>query len=332
VNATTPACEDAMSHVDYGPSEESSNWYVLVAGLGHLSVARPLAPGVTLRPLPQRLTVFDLAAAGAAGFREWAVLEPFAPVCTCEIETARDSSTLPGYDTLNRAWLVSALLVLRGFTQHLSIACSAYSWNEIAGHQERTSGAFKEQLQEEGVEAAVHRSSRKLPRFSGNTLDFHLKMLIDDQARDDEVGEDDARWVSTHFPTFNRLASDSASFRLALEAAVDWRYAKEPRSAVARLWSGIEAMFGISSELMYRIALISASLLEPRGDTRRSRFTEIKRLYNLRSKAVHGEALSEEKLSFAMNTSFRLLRDIMLLTIERGHVLTQADFDDAVFN
>ncbi len=56
--------------------------------------------------------MFDLAAAGAVGFRAWATLEPISPLCTCEIEAARDSDVVPGYDTLNRAWLASALLVL----------------------------------------------------------------------------------------------------------------------------------------------------------------------------------------------------------------------------
>jgi hypothetical protein len=46
------------------------------------------------------LSVFDLAAAGAVGFREWAMLEPLAAACTSGIESAADAATLPGYDAL----------------------------------------------------------------------------------------------------------------------------------------------------------------------------------------------------------------------------------------
>jgi hypothetical protein len=213
----------------------------------------------------------------------------------------------------------------------LAVACSAYSWNLIAGHQKRTAHVFEEQLRGEGVDAAIHTSQRALPPFKGNLLDFHARLLIDKNARTDSVSPDDAAWISENFGTFNRLASESEAFRLALEAAIDWRYAKEPRLAVGRIWSGIEAVFGITSELVYRISGLCASLLEPRGQPRKARFQAVKKLYGLRSKAVHGEALLQEQLVSAMNDSYRLLRELLLLTIEKGHVLGADDFDDALF-
>ncbi|WP_337289054.1 hypothetical protein [Candidatus Methylomirabilis sp.] len=307
------------------------NWYVLMMGLARPETPLTLAPGLTLVPLDSPLSVFDLAAAGAVGFREWAILEPVAQLCTCEIETAKDSDVTPGYDTLNRAWLASALLVLRGFSRHLGVACSSYTWNLIAGHQKRHSQIFGEQLAEEGINAAIYSPKRDLSRFKGNVLDFHVRLLIDKHARTDAVSPDDAAWTIAHFQTFNRLASESEAFRLALEAAIDWRYAKEPRLAVGRIWSGIEAVFGMSSELVYRISLLSASLLEERGRARKMRFQAVKKLYGLRSKAVHGEPLAQEQLVSAMNESYRLLRKLLLLTIEKGHILTDSDFDDAVF-
>jgi hypothetical protein len=246
-------------------------------------------------------------------------------------EIAKDSDVVPGYDTLNRAWLASALLVLRGFSRHLGVACSSYSWNKIAGHQERTSHVFREQLKAEGVDAAVYESRRDLPPFQGSLLDFHTKLLIDRDSRNGSVTEEDATWIHTHFNTFNQLAGESEAFRLALEAAIDWRYSKEPRLAVGRLWSRIEAVFGISSELVYRISILCASLLEERGERRKARFQAVKKLYGLRSKAVHGEALKQEQLVSAMSDSYRLLRELLLLTIEKGRVLTADDFDDALF-
>jgi hypothetical protein len=307
------------------------NCYVLVIGLARPEAPLTLAPGLTLVPLEAPLSVFDLAAAGAVGFREWAMLEPVARACTCEIETAKDSDVVPGYDTLNRAWLASALLVLRGYSRHLGIACSSYSWSLIAGHQERTVEAFREQARGEGIEAAIHRPKHDLPPFKGNVLDFHARLLIDRDAPNDPVSTDDAAWIARNFETFNHLASESEAFRLALEAAIDWRYAKEPRLAVGRIWSGIEAVFGVTSELVYRISCLCASLLEERGRPRKVRFQAVKRLYALRSKAVHGEPLPQEQLVSAMNESHRLLRELLLLTIEKGRVLGADDFDDALF-
>lgn len=320
-----------MADVSNNLPTHDGNWYVLIAGLARSDAALTLAPGVSLRPMRQAPSVFDLAAAGAVGFRHWAVLEPVARACTVELESAKDGATAPGYDTLNRAWLASSLLVLRGYTRHVCVACSTYSWDTIAGHQERTAGVFRNQLHAKGPEAAVYSSKRELPQFHGKLLDFHLTLLSNRDAKTVPVSVEDAAWVFEHFEVFNNLASQSQPFRLALEAAIDWRYAKEARSAVARLWSGIEAIFGITSELVYRISLLSACVLTDRGDARRRKFDEVKTLYGLRSKVVHGEQLAEDKIASALNDSYRLLSDLLLLTINRGHVLGQADFDSAVF-
>lgn len=71
------------------------NWYVLVTGLPCPEAPLTLGPGLSLVPLEAPLSVFDLAAVGAVGFREWAVLEPVSHACTCEIETAKDSESHP---------------------------------------------------------------------------------------------------------------------------------------------------------------------------------------------------------------------------------------------
>jgi hypothetical protein len=320
-----------MSENEHLSGDHDGNWYVLMAGLRHPPTALTLAPGVSLRPLDTPLSVFDLAAAGAVGFRSWAVLEPIAQGCCCEIESAKDAAISPGYDTLNRAWLASSLLVLRGFTQHISVACNSYSWNIIAGHQRRTSHVFQQQMQEEGLNAAVYQSKRELPRFHGDLLGFHLTVLANQTARDDDVSIDDATWIRGHFDVFNDLAATSQPFRFALEAAIDWRFAKDARTAVARVWSGIEAIFGITSELVYRLSLLSACLLVERSDERKAKFEAVKKLYDLRSKVVHGEHLPEEKVSSALNDSYQLLADLLLLSITKGHPLGQDDFDRAVF-
>lgn len=295
--------------------DHDGNWYVLIATLFPPEEPLVLAPGISIRRLPCPITIFDLAAAGSVGFSAWAALEPLCKYLWAEIESAKDAAVTPGYDTLNRAWLVTALLVLRGFTPLRSIACSSYSWGKVAGHQKRTA-------KQEGI---------SLPKFKGSLLDFHFTSLIDMKPRADEVSEDDAQWIRQHFDSFNRLASESTTFRFALEAAVDWRFAKEPRSAVARIWSGIEALFDINAELVYRLSLISACLLVPRGAERKAKFDSVKKLYGFRSKVVHGAELPEDKIFEVVSDSFHLLKDLLLVSVEKGRTLNQKDLDDAVF-
>lgn len=306
------------------------NWYVLVHGLTVGNSPILLVPGLTLRPIEAELTVFDLAAAGAVGFRQWALLEPYVGQCKCEIVSASDGASATGFDTLNRAWLISNMLCLRGHARHVALACCCYSWNLIAGHQKRSSGQFKQQLMDDGVDAAVFSPKAGLRPFKGNLLDFHLAVQIPKTWRKDGVTQNDADWIAQHFDSFDRLACESESFRFSLIAISDWRYSKDARAAIARLWSGIEAIFGIKSELVYRLATSAASILCSRGDSRIAKFKHIKRLYSTRSKAVHGAAISEGELLDALDESYQLLRELVLTIVERGQPFTKSDIEKSV--
>ena len=310
---------------------QSGNWYVLLWNL-KVDTEFRLAPGITLRPLNASLSIWDLAAAGAVGFREWTTLEPFAHNIHCELETTKDAAVLPGYDALNRAWLASSLLLLRGFGRALPLAASAYSWQFIAGHQERTKHVFHQQLAEEGVDAAVYSSRRELPPFSGLLLDYHLRILTCPAISIIELSTNDCEWVRTHFGAFNELASTSERFRFALEAANDWRYCKDARTAISRLWAGIECLFGISSELVFRLSLMAASVLHPRGNERRECFHRVKKLYGVRSKAVHGDNISEERLDEGLEASFCLLRDLLVAFTIHGRTYSDEEYEQAIFS
>jgi len=312
-----------------GMEENLNNWYILICNLDVEEPFFKLGPGIYIRRLNSSISVFDLAAAGAAGFREWAMLEPFLPGCVCEIETGQEAGVPPGYDTLNRAWLASGLIKLKGFNAHLPLACSSYPWDFIAGHQERTKGVFEVELKEKGVEAAINSPERALPKFKGSLLEVHTKWLVPENTKT-ILNKEDADWINDNFERFNYLAAESEGFRFALSAAVNWQYASEPRMAIAELWSGIEALFRISSELVYRISLQVASLLEERGAKRKDRFNQVKKLYGVRSKAVHGEELSDAKLNKAMIESFDILNKLLLVNIEKGRQFKPDDFEEAV--
>jgi hypothetical protein len=309
--------------------EDYSKWFVLIWNLDIEESLLKMGDGVYIRRLDNGISVFDLAAAGAAGFREWAMLEPFLPACLCEIESAEVAAIEPGYDTLNRAWLASAVLKLKGFSAHLPLACSSYSWDLIGGHQERTREVFEAQLREEGIEAAVYSPDRALPAFKGQLLELHTKLLVAKNAKT-KLTKEDAEWINDNYGRFNYLAAESEAFRFALSAAANWQYASGSRMAIAQLWSGIEAVLGISSELVYRISLQVASVLEERGAARRDRFKQLKKLYAARSKAVHGEELSEDRLNEAMVQSSDILNRLLLINIERGRPLNSEDFEEAI--
>lgn len=301
-------------------------WYVLVCGLPLAEESFDLGSSLTLRRLATPLSIFDLAAVGAVGFRQWAALEPLVAGATAEIRSHTNAARKPGYDALNKCWLISALLVLRGFARHTCPACSGYSWNLIAGHQKAVAPIFRRQLAEEGAEKAVFEPRAALPRFQGGLLDYHLQLLIPRETRTTPFDASEATWIRENFDRFNQLASDDERFRFALEAATDWRYAKDSRAAIARIWAGVESLLAINSELVYRVSLCAATAVAPRGPGRVAAYKKIKGLYGVRSKAVHGEPIDQEKLLHGLHDSFDLLRTLLIDAIERGSVRTEEDF------
>jgi hypothetical protein len=158
-----------------------------------------------------------------------------------------------------------------------------------------------------------------------------MTILGADEVPSHPVLKEDADWLSQHFEVFNHLATNNERFMLALQSAVDWRYTKDPRLAIARIWTGIEALIAVSSELVYRVSTICACILESRGPDRRARFAATKKLYGLRSKAVHGVELKETSLDSALLDSRDLLFGLITKAVERGGVWTEADFEQALF-
>jgi hypothetical protein len=312
--------------------DSNSSWYILLVGLPRFESSFELAEGVVIRPIESPISVFDLAAAGGQGFKAWSALELCANSCTAEIESVTDPDDGTSQECVNRAWLANCLLVLRGFTKLVSVAYCGYSWNLIAGHRVRNSGIFHKQLAEEGVKKAVFEPRQTLPPFRGGLLDYHLQYFVGKGYRNDMLCQDDVRWIRSSYDTFEQLVTNSAAFRFALEASVDWRFSKEPRSAVARLWGGIEALFDVQHELAFRLAIYSACLLAERGEQRKRKYQWVKKLYDLRSKIVHGQELADEKIMHAMSDSFHLLRDLLLTTVDRGRLFTKEDFEDALFS
>jgi hypothetical protein len=179
---------------------------------------------------------------------------------------------------------------------------------------------------EEGVESAVYRPRRTLPLFRGGLLDYHLKLLLPKQIKTVVLDAAEANWCQEHFEEFNRLAHGEECFRFALEAAIDWRYAKDPRAAIARIWAGIESLFGINSELVYRVSLFTSTIMAERGAARIEAYRRAKSMYGIRSKAVHGEPLSDAKLISGLHDSFEILRSILLDCVSRGNVRKENDY------
>ncbi len=129
------------------------------------------------------------------------------------------------------------------------------------------------------------------PKTSLHVITYHLHITGSSEAR--KISEEEAQWIEKHFETARDLLKD-ANFMNAAHAMASYNWHPHPRARLAILWSGIEGLFGIESELVFRISLYCAKFLSPIDEEKRKNiFSSVKRLYKLRSSAVHGSDLHD---------------------------------------
>jgi len=284
----------------------TGTWHILRNGIQFLEPEIEILPYLKMRKV-EKLSVFELAGLGAKGFTQWALIEPFSYRKNLFEIISSENDAKVGYDVLNRAWLLNTLLVLRRHTRINSIALLNRSWTNI-----------KDIDKDFAVEA--------------NLCDYHVKMLTLNGFDKPAVDEDDINWISKHFELANILANKNEKFKYALTVTNTWRYCVDLRSAIAIIWAAIESIVDVSTEITYRLSLSLSSLLRDRGDLRLQKFNEIKTLYKLRSKVIHGSEIKTADATAALSGSVNLLSELICYMIENDRLVTEDDFKSAIFH
>lgn len=205
-------------------------------------------------------------------------------------------------DPFNFAWWVVSALRARSRVDVLIPIVADCSWSAIAA---APAGSCRAQLLED-----VPRARRLSPV---STLD-----------------ERDVKWVADYLLPFVRLL-EVARFRLAIDCLTTHTHEASIRMTAASLWVGIEALFDIAAELRFRLASLSASFLEAPGLARIARYRAVKRLYDMRSKVVHGAAVSEAEIVQHSELARDLLSALVCKMTELGRVPTGDDWDQFLF-
>ena len=145
------------------------------------------------------------------------------------------------------------------------------------------------------------------------------------------VSEDDLKWVSNNLSCLRNLLLTSPAFGLAADALMSHNHAPNNRLTATALWSGIEALFDISAELRFRLASYVATVLEKRGAARLQKYRDIKRLYDARSKIVHGATMDDAALVQHILDVRNVLSLLLCFVIERGAILSSDEVEELLF-
>ncbi|QRV33991.1 hypothetical protein I6J42_07860 [Streptomyces californicus] len=201
---------------------------------------------------------------------------------------------------LNIAYRIVSLLRMRSNCLFNAVAFSEIPWSQMACHDESVSVQILEEL----------RSSL--------------------WPADGVIEQQDLNWCVDHIIRLIELY-EVPNYRLAFDAAAESPFIRDARTSVARMWSGIEALFGAEHELSFRLSLYAAVLISDDPDERVRVKSRFKRLYGLRSKAVHGAKMTDAALQEALTDSWDLLRDLLIACIQTAPTVPSvADLDRAL--
>jgi hypothetical protein len=282
-------------------STEGKSWYFAVLGLICSEHELALAPLAKLQRVVEPPGEIELAGALENKLILSAIAR-YSHHIEYELAVSREDDK-DDQSAFNLAWWIVSALRVRTLSEILVPVVSDYSWSTIAA---LTNGGCHAQLLEDVPQA------RRLTEPV-------------------EVQPSDLEWISVNLVRFADLL-EQPKFRLAVECLTTHHFSNSERMMAATLSAGIEALFDIQSELRFRLAVVVASVLEPRGRARRDLYRVVKKLYDTRSKAVHGGSLEETKIKEHVQEVRKLLSRLLSHIVERGSVPTEEEIEDLIFS
>lgn len=142
------------------------------------------------------------------------------------------------------------------------------------------------------------------------------------------LSESDEEWLNRYYSVAMDLI-DYDTYRTAVHSMASYRWHSIPRVQLAILWSGIESLFNVSTEVSFRISFYIARFLAGQDDIKANEiFKKAKKLYNMRSSAVHGNKMKKD-ISSCVYESAALLNQLILHCAEIGEL---PNTDKLIFN
>lgn len=142
------------------------------------------------------------------------------------------------------------------------------------------------------------------------------------------VGEGVLDWIRSHWQRGSALLSNEDFFTgfIAVDSSI-WN--SSPALGLLSLWGALERLFSASTqELSFRVSANIAAYLENPGTKRYELFKRVKRLYDHRSKAAHGDTAPDIA---PYQETYAIARRIILKIIEANHVPVRGELESLLF-
>jgi Apea-like HEPN len=262
---------------------------------------RRLGEYATVRPIeepPLAGSLFEVISdkAQAAALGRWI------DDCQSELVIARDLAEASDPQRgLDLGWNAIAALRIRSDCEFLVPGVADRSWDTVAGCEFDECWAL--------------------------ALEDNPRAIRLNTASDSHLSHEDAAWVERSLGKLLELRAERR-FHFALESLSDSQSLSDLRMMTAMLWSGLEALIDVSQEIRFRISALLATLTTTRGPDRYSAYKEILKLYDVRSKAVHGAQLTKSELVRHVLAVKALLRQCLSTTLDHGGIYSRDDLEE----
>jgi hypothetical protein len=152
------------------------------------------------------------------------------------------------------------------------------------------------------------------PKSQLDVTNYQLRGMSDEEPH--MITDEEAAWLEKYFQNASLLLKLDR-FMDAANALSSYHWHVHPRVKLAILWAGVEGLFGIDSELAFRLSLYIARFLEPEDSAVRKKvFEDTKRLYKQRSAAVHGAKIKGDT-DASVQASVDLLQRLIRRWVEK---------------
>jgi hypothetical protein len=141
-----------------------------------------------------------------------------------------------------------------------------------------------------------------------------------------ELSSDGAEWIARRWFDVLDLRKDRVAHFM-LESLETSFSELDQRMAVTKVWAGIEAFLGASTEIRFRLSTLIAAALEAPGDSRFTLYKKLQKLYDTRSRVVHGSAVDITKVESHLFEARSILTLLVRLVVDGGSVPTIVDLE-----
>lgn len=103
----------------------------------------------------------------------------------------------------------------------------------------------------------------------------------------------DEEWITKNYEAAYKLLEEDC-FQTAVHTMASYRWHSVPRVQMAVIWSGIESLFNVNTEVSFRVSLYISNFLGESEAQAQQIFKQIRKMYSLRSSAVHGNKIKDD--------------------------------------